>query len=835
MIKRLKKGFFMGLDNKFYKKLFIFLAFFELFLICELVLDTKEVYADGNNEVYVSHVDDKPADPEDLENAIATAPKGLDISDPTFLRGVFSNPGSTENVNSSKVIRRSNENSVDKTGILRVTHGLNQLGAIWSNIDNSNYLDISQDQSMSMWLYFGRPIDSSTAQKKLEVGDGMAFVLQNAKPDSSPLNPFGGINAISRFNGKPASGETLGVWAADFLNVVDKETIQNNPLSKVFPISGRAIPNSFAIEFDTFLNRLTAEKDIPYDENTGEGKGVSFDADINKYRDINGVQLYYQNIKGQHISMDYSDGKAHYIVDDYDPSATYLIDSNGNKKFFKMNHQNLQDELNLTNSKWHHITVKFAHSTDSSKPSMRNLSYAFDDKNIDGTFVDTKIRGNRDIDLNHFKLGDSKKLRWGFTGSTGKFSENNLIVFESIPSYVNADSTVSLIDTTKGNTIPGKDNNVNIGDDLDFVYDLNYKNGSREWSEILATMNLPEEVSFNGGTVTYDKKPDYREEISVSEFKDGKVKHLIQKNLSNDNKHAKIMLHTTVKQRTNKIKVAKQHAHFVSDNFIVDDDTPSFIITIPEMLLNVTSSKNINYKSMDTAPVNTQVTGTVGYSSGEDIDPTKVTVYYSINNGNPKSFNLSGGSSKLANFNFDVPKTELILGNNTVKVYAKDSSGKMASPSTINIFVGGGLRFGTVSKDVAFETVKGGYAGQLVSRKGKWQVEVEDGRTGKHGWMLKAKAEPLKKKIGDNKYTDEVFKGEIVYKNMLGEIKPLTVGTNIYTNIKDSISKQTIDVVNEWNSKLGMFLKVHDNNNSSGTYEGKITWSLIDGIGSNNT
>ncbi|MGQ2375770.1 hypothetical protein [Companilactobacillus zhachilii] len=774
-----------------------------------MALDTKEVYADDNDEVYVSHVDDEPADPEDLANAIATAPKGLDISDPTFLRGVFSNPGSTENVNSSKVIRRSNENSVDKTGILRVTHGLNQLGAIWSNIDNSNYLDISQDQSMSMWLYFGRPIDS---KKPKEVGDGMAFVLQNAKPDSSPLNPFGGINAISRFNGEPAHGETLGVWGADFKNDGSAKFPEN--LLDLFPISGRAIPNSFAIEFDTFLNQLTLENQIDH-------KGVSFDAYISK----SGVE----KIVGQHISMDYPDGHSYdlYGSRDFDYGSTYVLAYSGNKYYYIMNHKHLQNGLNLTNSLWHHITVKFDHSTS-------ELSYAFDDKNTDGTMKDNPVEGKQKLDMNHFKLGDGERLRWGFTGSTGAFSENNLIVFESIPSYVNADSTVSLIDTTKGNTIPGKDNNVNIGDDLDFVYDLNYKNGSREWSEILATMNLPEEVSFNGGTVTYDKKPDYREEISVSEFKDGKVKHLIQKNLSNDNKHAKIMLHTTVKQRTNKIKVAKQHAHFVSDNFIVDDDTPSFIITIPEMLLNVTSSKNINYKSMDTTPVNTQFTGTVGYS-GKNIDPNIVTVYYSINNGNPKSFNLSGGSSNLANFNFDVPKTELILGNNTVKVYAKDSSGKMTSPSTINIFVGGGLRFGTVSKDVAFETVKGGYAGQLVSRKGKWQVEVEDGRTGKHGWMLKAKAEPLKKKIGDNKYTDEVFKGEIVYKNMLGEIKPLTVSTNIYTNIKDSISKQTIDVVNEWNSKLGMFLKVYDNNNSSGTYEGKITWSLIDGIGSNNT
>jgi hypothetical protein len=257
---------------------------------------------------------------------------------------------------------------------------------------------------------------------------------------------------------------------------------------------------------------------------------------------------------------------------------------------------------------------------------------------------------------------------------------------------------------------------------------------------------------------------------------------------------------------------------------------------IPKISLNITSSKDINYKSMDVVPDNTQVTGTIGYFSGQSIDPRNVTLYYSINNEDYKSLKLSGGISKLVNFNFDVPKSQLILGNNTVKVYAKDGSGKMTSPSLINIFIGGGLRFGTVSENVAFDTVKGGYDGQLVSRKGKWQVEVVDGRTGKSGWTLQASAEPLRKvfldKLTGKKSFGEPFNGEIVYKNMAGEIKPLKTSTGIYTNSKDSKTKQTIDVINEWNSKLGMFLKINDNNNSSGTYEGQINWVLVDGISS---
>lgn len=135
--------------------------------------------------------DEDPEDPIDLQNALDTAPRGLDISDPTFQQGVFTKVDSSENMNSSKVIKRNVLDRSDNTRILRVTHGHYQLGSIWSNIEQSNYLDISKDQTMSMWLYFGHPINSS---KPKEVGDGMAFVLQNAQDDPKNTdNPFGGI------------------------------------------------------------------------------------------------------------------------------------------------------------------------------------------------------------------------------------------------------------------------------------------------------------------------------------------------------------------------------------------------------------------------------------------------------------------------------------------------------------------------------------------------------------------------------------------------------------------------------------------------------------------
>ncbi len=773
--------------------------------MCLFKVASLEVNAANSVEPNVAPVDVEPADPDDLKNALDTAPRGLDISDPTFLRGEFHKKDSDEDMNSSKVIKRNENNPNDKTGILRVTHNFNQLGAIWSNTSESNFLDISQDQSMSMWLYFGKPLNLAEPR---EVGDGMAFVLQNAKDDSSPLNPFGGIRAISRFDGSPAPGETLGVWGADFNNLGSASRAS---------ISQTAIQNSFAIEFDTFLNRLTRADDI-------NGKGVSFDADILNGRGSDGNFTYHQQIHGQHISMDYPDGYANYTIDEYDPNATYMKEitsgNNGSRTFFKMNHKNLHDNLSLTNEKWHHMTVKFNHATST-------LSYAFDDKNIDGTANSTGIVGSQKLDMNHFKLGDSKKLMWGFTGSTGRFTENNLIVFESIPSFVNADSNVNLKDTTKGTEIPGPDDKVNIGDNLDFVYNLNYKNGSKEWSKISTSMNLPQEVTFNGGKITYDDDPDHPEEIKENEFSiidgngNGKVEHLMLRSLSNNNKHAKIELHTVVNNRTEPVIVNKQHARFSSDNFIVDDDTPSFNIVIPSMSLTV--SDRVDYKNMESVPDLTAISGNVSYSNGSLINPSDVTMHPNINGIEQNTFKLFGNTSQNAHYIFDVQKNNLHVGSNVVTIFANDNLGNSTSVGSVVIFIGGGLDY-KVSKYVSFEPINVGYAGQIVPRQDDWHIQVTDGRSIGRSWTLQAKATELIKEDSTQK-----LDGEIVYKNSVGNVLPLTNLTDIYTNTKQSEEKQIVNVEDDWNSNLGMFLKLN-NENSSGRYHATINWILNDGL-----
>ncbi|MFC6322469.1 L-type lectin family protein [Companilactobacillus baiquanensis] len=726
--------------------------------------------------------DEDPEDPIDLQNALDTAPRGLDISDPTFQQGVFTKVDSSENMNSSKVIKRNALDRSDNTRILRVNHGHYQLGSIWSNIDQSNYLDISKDQTMSMWLYFGHPINSS---KPKEVGDGMAFVLQNAQDDPKNTdNPFGGIRAISRFKGNPAPGETLGVWGADFDNL----SPNFGETDKILPT---AIQNSFAIEFDTFLNILGEYKDI-------SGEGVSFEYRIQRF--------HKPPIKGQHINMDYPD-----VSDTYFP---WFSTVDREKDYYVMNHNNLVDELNLTNSKWHHMTVKFNHSNSV-------LSYTFDDKNsVDGTALPNPISKSIKLDMSHFKLNGSNKLRWGFTGSTGKYMENNLIVFESIPSFVSADSTTSIKDNTKNKVLTATDKHVDSGDELSFIYNLNYKNGSKEWSKILAKINLPKQVSYTSGTITYSDGTS--EEIPLSEYSNDQVIHTLGRALSNNMNHAKIELHANVNLVGEQTKVPMTHVKFESDNFIIDDDNQDFIIDLPQMMISAKSAVSIDGISLDKVPDQIPINGEVWYTNGNNIRPSDVTLH--INMGKyTNEFNLTKYNGSNAAFDFEIPKTELIKGQNILTIYATDNKGLQTGKVQLIFNISGNLEFGDFEKKVSFQNIKQVQSNEIIPRQDGWQVEVIDGRNSGQGWTLQAKSTDLFNELGHK------LDGNIIYRSLNGRIYPLNNYQSIYWNTKESDDVQTVDVASEWTKDSGVLLQL-GKYNPAGVYSGTISWSLVDGI-----
>ncbi|WP_338216163.1 lectin-like domain-containing protein [Companilactobacillus muriivasis] len=721
-------------------------------------------------------------DPVDLAHALKTAPRGLDISDPTFQLGEFKG-------NAANVFRRGKDDN-DSTGILQVTNKTKQLGAIWSNIDDKNYIDISQDQTMSMWLYFGKPIDKSRPRN---VGDGMAFVLQN---------DIRGKNAISTFDGKPAPGETLGVWGADFDN--------SNRETKEEDIAKTSIQNSYAIEFDTFADILNKYGDVM------SGEGVAFDL---------GIPIDpYDNKRFQHIGMNYPNYSSTYkrhLVNEMDESLHYFT-KNYIGENVEINNGSKLNEMYLTDAQWHHMTVKFEHNT-------HTLSFDYDDKDLDGTYKTPKKSASKALCMKNFNLGDRKKLRWGFTGSTGKFMENNLIVFESIPSFVSADTSASIKNVTKNYTIADGDH-VDIGDDLDFTYNLNYESGSKEWSKILASMNLPSNVTFHSGSVIYNDDAGNVEKILLSEYANNNVRHTLLQNLSDSNKKATIVLHTTVNSVDTQTPVGEAVAKFSSDNFIINDKTPNFIIDVNELNISAKSSELVNYDSLDKVPDAISINGEVWYSKIPTTNPSTVKIKSSLDGSTLEDTTATVSNTSKAPFVFSIDKSKLHIGKNTLTIYGQDSNNNKRTKEVTIIFnIGGIVSFGTVSDTVAFKDVTLGYKGEIVPRKPGWQVEVIDGRSNQKGWTLQAMATPLV-----NSKTNNQLVGDIVYRDDNGKISSLLALTDIYSHAKSTNEIETFDVANAWTKNNGMLLRLNGKN-KAGLYSGKIDWHLVDSIKNENT
>lgn len=558
-----------------------------LLILSSLALDSNTVFAISANDTNANNATVK--DDADYKAALKTAPRGLhwnteDTANGDFVSAKFAGKAQ----NTAKVVNSNNPNEADltsseKTSVIQVTDGTNQVGAIWSNVNNGNYFDIDHDQTASMWLYFGQ------SDKNKYPGDGMAFVLHNDKrgvnaiaASDKTINKDGNSFTIKDL---PADGQSLGVWGPD-----------RNPNSiSALDLSTKAIQNSWAIEFDTFLDNITQNID---------GTGFSFDS---AYNMPNSNSTNIKDRMNQHIAWNYPALPDAYILDSM----------NKGQHFFKLRHNGFHGNLNLVDSKWHHLTIKWIKPEPNS--SIGYIDFSYNDKNPDGTPVpeDDIIRpslidGQTDvqripIDISKFNfdsnLKGDRKLYWGFTGSTGKYYENNLIIFESIPSFVDADATSSIHNDTSGKEINKKTDTVEPKDNLTFTYKIHYNGWTKSWNNIIAKIKEPKNIIFKSGHVDFKNAKDKSFDIDSSEFpnrntevtkdKETNLKFKINSNdqnnplgaaLSHDNDTAIVTLkgiavvNPTPSENFFKPNVTSAHATFLGDNLITDTDTQEFNI-----------------------------------------------------------------------------------------------------------------------------------------------------------------------------------------------------------------------------------------------------------------
>ncbi|WP_125763380.1 L-type lectin family protein [Companilactobacillus hulinensis] len=546
-------------------------------------------------------------------------------------------------VNSAQIAVGPNSKFPD-SDVAIITNSTQQIGSIWSDTDKDNYFDTSKPQKLSMWFYFGNA---------LTPGDGMAFVLQNGDASAISKDPL---------TGNASGGQTLGVWASDSdANQGDKAQLAKS-----------AIQNSWALEFDTYLNQVIRP-----------GDGNYFDADLTKYSDTS-----------EHIASGYPG----------DPDTYNRIGSAG-KYTYSMNHTNLHNHLKLTGydsptKGWFHVTIDYQPPVSDGDDAM--LTYHFKDKNYDGTPNTTgEITQTEPIDLSKFnfktdpKTGVKEtKLRYGFTGSTGTSASANMAVFESMPSLVDANADSKIYDLTQNSNLVDSDYaTVHDKDDMRFDYNLNYESGKKSLDNVVANIKLPDNITYatdgNIGKVIYADGSS--EPIPVNgNVTDGTLNYQLKKSLSNDLNSAKIQIFgTATAKTTNGVPVPtvvdSAHAILAGDLYKTDLDTDSFVINpiTNTLKLDATNTSTDQYQGTDV-----KLTGKATY--GNDGSPaSNLTYYTTIDDGSVIKSGYTGstdGSYSLT-LPYDTYKDELGVGPHKIKVYAMDKDYIKSDPVTYTVNV----------------------------------------------------------------------------------------------------------------------------------------------------
>lgn len=671
---------------------------------------------------------------DDYSTALSTTPQGIKLTN-VFTPASFSG-------NSAQVVAATNP-EVTNTDVVRVTSGqTNQTGAIWAT--DNNLFDLTKSSTVSMWLNFGN-------QGK-NAADGMALVFKNDDK---------GADSIGQ------NGQGLGVWGAD------KHT------SKASDVSATAIQNSWAIEFDPYLNT----------SNSGSSSSASFDLN--------------NGLVGAHIASNYPGN-----------SSTYRQHSSGlifKDYWYDIEHKGIIDNLSLSNGAWHHFTLKWNATT-------KQMTYTFDDKDPNTNAALTGQTQTITLDTTQFKT-TTNLIRWGFTGATGALFENGLVVFEQVPGLVNATASATIKDDTR-NMAVNSGTNVYDGDQLTYTYNLNYTSGKQNWTAIAAQMQMATSgIDYKSGTITYTNGDT--EDVDLSSIKNGEFTKKLKNDLSTANNSATMVIKGQANNKTGAtIAVSDETSNFAGSNYLASATTPAFNV-IP----NPTLTLAVNPSSVDVTPGNdATMTGTLTYGvAGNVVTNSQMNLKATLN-GTAATIGTDvkiawQGSATSGQFIATVPSDKLVLGNNSLVLTATDANGFSSNSVTVPIRNVGELKLTSKSDSSFKSTVLTGLS-TLIQRNGDWGLSVSDTRGPGNKWQLQASATTLKTATGTQ------LAGGLVYVTNSNVQQNMTnAAVNIMSQTTTSTNTNT-DVLSSWKSNQGILL----NANASalnGNYSGKISWTLM--------
>ncbi|WP_203639876.1 lectin-like domain-containing protein [Levilactobacillus wangkuiensis] len=686
-----------------------------------------------------------------------------------------------------------------------LTNGPEQLGTIWTKDEAA--MRLNEDQTASMWMFFddGRTFSS---------GDGMAFVMQN--------DPRGGSASALDENHNPAVGETLGVWGdATGKGLPDAKTI-----------AGRAIQNSWALEFDTYSNKVW-ESELK--EKLKKGQQSFFDEGS-----LDGVSMVDGNLVKSGVAI--AHGSQHIASGYPGKEKTYQIKHHPNFSeipYATMRHEGVlfNGPNFLSNGRWHHVILSWNHVE-------KSMSYTFDDKDAE-TGEDTpenrRTYTKENVDLNEIDPHNSGLIRWGFTGSTGDVSESNLVVFEKVPGLVDVDAKAVLTDTTDNNRVVKPDDSIKAGHQVKLDYDLSYASGWEPWRNVEANIDLPKNLSFTNGVITYAN--GQTENLSLSDLKGQDIKtklaHDLYKSINENGKTPKDNQHATLS---------------LNGQAVLPEKAPQTGSTREVASVPATTSKFIGENAVTTATLNgfkvksvddpislhwtgDSVTGNMVVSDGKDVTLTGKVSRLSGLDGIKLHVNLDAKiqMDEKGNFTLKIPSDQLQAKTTQLKVSASDANG-INSTNVLEYTITQRLLELSADPDLTFGQCVLTGRSEKIYPKETFNVSVIDTGKSRPGWQLTAS---LNSDTLMTENEERALDGKLTYvapATQQGVVVPgleqwkdlsrqsIVIATSQETKPETKTPNETL-IAGDCKGPRGLLLHL----NSSaipGQYSGQITWEL---------
>lgn len=709
------------------------------------------------------------SDKLDLDNGLATVPQGLALNS-YFQKGTSSN-------NDAHVADGTNAASPN-TQVVELTTSSGQVGSIWSN--EAFKFDLNKKQVASMWLNFGsKGYDDKTVTYLPSdlPGDGMALVLQNAE------HPY---SATPNFGTNSPYGETLGVWGVANLGTTDTAAVANT-----------AIQNSWALEFDSYINKSTSMANT-----TGAD---SFDTDTTGGK-----------LTEPHIAANYPAQSSTYLAKTLsETTGIFPFLTTKTSSYIQLKHQGVIQGNNfeyLSDGAWHHLTLTY---TPKSGTTAAKMTYTFNDKNPSTGASQSGQSNSVDVDPSIIDPDNTGKAYWGFTGATGSYSEASMVAFEQIPNLVNATASADM--TANGKAVSEGDK-ISANAPVTLTYHANYESGSASWQGIKALLKIPDGLTITKGNVKYGNGDSTMlGAADLDSLSQGNGIDL--KDLGENNKTATITLSGTAVDVKSATTAASTVSDFRGSNAIVQATMPGFTVS-PSTLHLATDKTAIATSGTVAVPVTGTVTDTANAVTNSNL-----VIHGKLNNDTTLTDTDLATSDAAGHFSVSVPASQLQPGANVLDLTAEDkTTGALSNVGEVVITVGE-LKFQSVSGVAKYQAQLTG-AQQLVARDSSsdLSIVIQDTRASGNSWQLTAAATPL------TATADDRLAGNLVYVNGDQRTTLSEAAVPVMAHTSDGTT-DTTNVTGDWTASQGLLLDLDgDALQSTATYSSQITWALINSV-----